>query len=198
MEHDIYLYAAIFGCTLVGLQVILQVFGLLDTDAADALDADASHSMDAAGAHDFDPGADAHGSSLFFGILSFKALCAFAGIFGLVGLVMLQSESAQRPMRMLVATASGAAAMFGVAWMMRALSHLQSSGTIDIRNAIGRTGSVYLRIPRDGEGTGKVTVEVQGRSMEFPAITDGDEIPTGQRVTVVAVVGRETVKVTPL
>ena len=196
MEHDIYLYAAIFGCTLVGLQVILQVFGLMDTDGADALDADASHSMDAAGAHDFDPGADAHGSSLFFGILSFKALCAFAGIFGLVGLVMIETGSATH-IRVLAASGAGVAAMFGVAWMMKALTRLQSSGTIDIRNAIGRTGSVYLRIPGEGAGTGKVTIEVQGRSMVLPAITDGDEIATGRRVTVVGVAGLEAVKVVP-
>ena len=190
MEHDIYLYAAILGCTLVGLQVILQVFGLMDMDA-DA--ADAAHGVDSMDAH----AEHGHGSSAFFGILSFKALCAFAGIFGLVGLVMLETSS-RVPMRVAVASASGVGAMFAVAWMMRGLAKLQSSGTVEPRNAVGRAGSVYLRIPGHTEGAGKVTIEIQGRSMEFPAITEGDEIPTGKQVTVVAVEGGETLKVVPL
>ena len=40
-----------------------------------------------------------------------------------------------------------------------------------------------------------MTVDVQGRSVELRAMTDGDEIPTGSRVRVVEVLGDETVKV---
>ena len=193
--EKIFLYSAIFGCTLVGLQVILQVFGLFDTDAADAMDgADAQDSMDA-GAADAD--ADPHGSSLFFGILSFKALCAFAGMFGLVGLVMAETDAAVH-MQVMVATGGGVLAMFGVAWMMRVLASLQSSGAVRMRNAVGRTGTVYLKVPGQGAGVGKVTIEIQGRSMEFPAITEGDEIATGRRVTIVSVEGDETLRVVPV
>ncbi|MHC4956826.1 MAG: hypothetical protein ACYTGN_00525 [Planctomycetota bacterium] len=193
MEHDVYLYAAVFGCTLVGIQVILQVFGLMDMDADAADAAHASESMDAVDAHD----ADVHdGSSAFFGILSFKAFCAFAGIFGLVGLSMLETDAAFST-RVLIACGAGVASMFGVAWMMRTLSRLQSSGTVQTRNAVGRTGTVYLRIPGGSAGAGKVTVEVQGRSMEFTAVTEGDEIQTGARVSVVSVEG-DTLKVVPV
>ena len=184
MEHSIYLYSAIVGCTFVGLQVILQVFGLFDdVDAADGMDADAEH--------------HGHSSSAFFGILSFKALCAFAGIFGLAGLMMLRGDAAFQ-VRVLVACGAGVAAMFAVAWMMKSLSRLQASGTVEVRNAVGRIGKVYLRIPGSNDGVGKVTIDLQGRSMEFAAATDGEEIATGARVTVVAVEGDETLKVVPL
>jgi membrane protein implicated in regulation of membrane protease activity len=197
VEHDVYLYAAVIGCTLVGIQVILQVFGLMDMDG-DAADAThAADSMDAADAADHgDLHHEGHGSSAFFGVLSFKALCAFAGIFGLVGLSMLETD-ASAGTRVTVAIAAGVAAMFGVAWMMRSLARLQSSGTVQTRNAVGRSGTVYLKVPAAGGGAGKVTVEVQGRSMEFAAITEGDEIPTGARVSVVSAEG-ETLKVVPL
>ncbi len=188
MEHSVYFYSAIAGCTLVGLQVIMQVFGLFDdVDLADGVDAD----VDVGADH------DGHSSSAFFGILTFKAVCAFTGIFGLVGLMMLRGEAAFH-VRVLAAGAAGVAAMFGVAWMMKTLSRLQASGTVELRNAVGGIGTVYLRIPDSNSGVGKVTIEIQGRSMEFSAATDGAEIATGARVTVVAVEGDETLKVEPV
>jgi len=90
---------------------------------------------------------------------------------------------------------AGITSMFLVAWVMRGLSRLQASGTVNVRNAVGTTGTVYLRIPAHGTGRGKVTVEVQGRSMEFPAVTDGDTLETGTQVTVEAVEGEDLLKV---
>ena len=66
---------------------------------------------------------------------------------------------------------------------------------LKIGNALGRQGSVYLRIPAQGEGRGKITIEIQGRSVELAAVTDGDAIKTGAIVQVVEVLGDETVKV---
>jgi hypothetical protein len=192
----LYKYCAIIGCTLVGIQVVLQalgVFGDTDMDAHGA-DLDGGH-VDIDGHGDFDHEAHPEGhGNIFFGVLSLKALTAFAGIFGLVGLVMA-GRGVSGPTRLAAAVGAGAAGMFLVAWMMRGLSRLQASGTIDIRNALGRQGVVYLRIPGADAGRGKVTVEVQGRSMEFTAYTDGEAIETGARVTVEAVENGDTLKV---
>ena len=46
-------------------------------------------------------------------------------------------------------------------------------------------------------GGGKVTVEVQGRSMELNAVTEGEPIRTGTRVAIVAVESNELIKVMP-
>lgn len=186
VEHTIYFYSALVGCTFVGLQVIMQVFGFFDDVEVGDTDVHTETGED--------PG---HDSSVFFGILSFKALCAFAGIFGLTGLLMLRGESPME-VRVLAACAAGIAAMFGVAWMMRGLSRLHSSGTVQISNAAGLNGTVYLRVPGKNAGIGKVTIDIQGRSMECAAVTDGDEIATGARVKVVSVDGGETLKVIPL
>lgn len=184
MEYDIYKYSAIVGCTLVGLQVVLQIIGLGGDADADAADADA---------HAGHVDADGHGNA-FFGILSFKALCAFAGIFGLTGLTVWDTGFSFVP-RVALAGGAGFAGMLFVGWMMRSLSRLQSSGTIEIRNAIGRSGTVYLTIPGGNAGRGKVTVEVQGRLTEFLAVTDGEELKTGARVTVTGVEGGDVLKV---
>jgi membrane protein implicated in regulation of membrane protease activity len=185
MERNIYLVLAVAGGTLLVLQLLLQVFGLLDgADFDDAGHHDGGH------AHASDQG---HGN-WFFGILSLKALCAFAGVFGLTGLAMLQTDFGPW-LRISIAAEAGIVAMVVVAFLMRGLARLSVSGTLDLRNAVGRSGSVYLRIPAAGSGAGKVTVEVQGRSVEIDAVTDGGEIPTGSRVEVVDVVGNETLKV---
>ena len=178
MEHTIYLVSAIAGCTIVLLQVVMQVMGLdAEADGVDGADAD------------FDP--DGHGNA-FFGFLSFKALCAFLGVFGLVGLIQLKGGNSFG-LRVGIAFASGMAGVVLVGWMMRSLAGLQSSGNVNPNNAVGQTATVYLRIPENG-GMGKVTVEIQGRSVEFDARSDGTAIDTGARVTVVSVDG-ETLNV---
>jgi membrane protein implicated in regulation of membrane protease activity len=197
MEHTIYLICAIVGCTIVVLQIVLQAFGLFGEAEVDAGDMDVDVDVDVAVDADTDAaGPEGHGN-VFFGFLSFKALCAFVGIFGLVGLALFETKLPMQG-RIALSFASGVAGMLLVGWMMRGLAHLQASGTVNLRNAVGRTATVYLRIPAEGRGHGKVTVEVQGRSMEINAVTDGEELPTGTRVTVLAMEGDDTLKVVPL
>jgi hypothetical protein len=199
VEYEIYKYCAIIGCTLVGLQVVLQAFGILgETEIGDHgadVDVDVDHDIGGdAGHHDVSP--DGHGN-VFAGILSFKALTAFVGVFGLVGLIMRQQDVGVAA-RVVTAVGAGLAGMFMVGWMMRSLHRLGASGTVDVRNAVGRTATVYLRVPEKRSGRGKVTVEIQGRSMEFPAITEGTAIDTGKSVTVDGVEGEDTLKVNPV
>lgn len=183
MEYSLYKYCAIVGGVLVGIQFALQLLGMGGDH-----DVDADH-----GDLHGESGTEGHGN-LFFGILSFKALSAFAGVFGLVGLVVWDTRMSGAG-RVAAAAGSGVASMFLVAWVMRGLARLQASGTVNVRNAVGATGTVYLRIPGHGGGRGKVTVEVQGRSMEFPAVTDGETLETGTAVTVEAVEGEDLMKV---
>lgn len=187
--NDLYLWSAIVGCTFLLVQFVLQILGLGDGEGP-AVDADTSTDAlpDAS-----DP---AHGTAgnIFFGLLSLKALVAFVGIFGLTGL-SLEEDSVSPFLRLGLATLAGVVAMFAVAWMMRALNALGSSGTVVLSNALGQEASTYLTIPASGTGRGKVTIELQGRTMELPAVTDGPAIPTGARVRVVALLPPETLKV---
>ena len=75
-----------------------------------------------------------------------------------------------------------------MAYLMKLIYRLQSSGNIDIGNAIGKVGQVYIPIPAGGKAGGKVTVTVQERLAEFDAITIGDTtLATGTYVRITAV-----------
>lgn len=186
MEYTLYLILAIAGSAILLIQVLMQIFGL-----AGEGDFDGSH--DGGDVH-ADTGG--HDASWFFGVLSIKALVAFAGFFGLTGLA-LWGDDMSSTVRVAIAFAAGVGGMLLVAFLMRSLRRLGSSGTVDPQNAVGSVGAVYLRIPAYGRGAGKVTLELQGRSLELEAVTDGEEIPTGARVKVIGLVGGDTLKVLP-
>jgi hypothetical protein len=67
---------------------------------------------------------------------------------------------------------------------------------VRINHAIGRTGTVYLRVPANKTGPGKVTLNLQKRTVELEAFTAASELPTGTPVRVVAVLGPSSVEVT--
>ncbi len=98
----------------------------------------------------------------------------------------------------MIAVVTGGIAIFLVALLMASLSRLQSKGNLDIKNAVGSTARVYLRIPGARTGPGKVTVDVQGRSVEIEATTAGPEIATGATVRVVGLADEDTLDVTTL
>src|SRR3990167_6196998 len=88
--------------------------------------------------------------------------------------------------------------MYVVYWVMLWLASLQAEGTVRIGGAIGAPATVYLRIPRARSGAGKIQINLQNRTMEYEAVTEGDALPAGARVVVVVVVNPETVEVRPL
>ncbi|OQA23767.1 MAG: hypothetical protein BWY59_02539 [Verrucomicrobia bacterium ADurb.Bin345] len=69
------------------------------------------------------------------------------------------------------------------------MKKLQSGGgTLNLQNAVGREGTVYLTIPANGAG--KVSVVVQNRLGEFEATSEsGEELKTGTSIRVVGVTG---------
>ncbi|HEV7224595.1 MAG TPA: hypothetical protein VGN42_17935, partial [Pirellulales bacterium] len=56
-------------------------------------------------------------------------------------------------------------------------------------------GTVYLRVPANKAGVGKVHLNLQNRTMEYEALTAQAELPVGAKVVVVNVAGPDTVEV---
>lgn len=71
--------------------------------------------------------------------------------------------------------------------IMYGLSKLKSSGTISLKNAIGKDATVSIMIPGNLQGQGKVRITFQGKLAEMEAATEGDELHRGQQVKVVRI-----------
>lgn len=179
-----YMIAAAVGCTLLAVQIGLQMLGM-GGDHDVHIEADVGTDLDASGGE----------SNIFFGFLSFKSLTAFLAFFGLTGLAAAELGVTSGGLRMVLSTLAGFGAGAIVMLIMRGLSKLQASGTVNLDDAVGLSARVYLRIPARDGGLGKITVTVGGQERELPAMTQGDALPTGVRVEIVRRVEGETFEV---
>ena len=103
------------------------------------------------------------------------------------------------PITLLIAICAGAAAMYGVHFLMQSLYRLRHDGTAQIHRTMGERGTVYVPIPPNNEGLGKIQIRTQGRIMEYAARTRGpNKLRTGTTVEVVEIVSPMTVEVEPV
>lgn len=120
-------------------------------------------------------------------IFSVRGILSMLCITGWVAVALLET-SLPAGVSIAIAIACGIATLIGMAYLMRAVNRLQSSGNIDIGNCIGKIAEVYIPIPSAGNGSGKVNLTVQEKFSEFTAITtSGEQLKTGSYVRVVAV-----------
>ncbi len=206
------LISQIFYCiavpsTLVMLiQTIMLLVGMgqdadfsADGDVSDIGDAEIGDAIDDAidgvfGNNDITEAPDSFGLE-GLRILTVRGIISFLVVFGWVGIVL---TSAKVPLLITVPVAAicGFFMMVLLAFLMKLVLKLRSDGNIDIRNAIGTAGKVYLTIPAKRSGEGKVQLMLQGSFVEQNAVTDDEEpIPTGSEVVVVSVSGATTLVV---
>ena len=197
---------AVLGGTVLVCQFVMTLLGLggdiAGIDSPDHFDMGHGHDLghdvgghDAAG-HDGADGQTHHDSSSFFGVVTFRTVVAALTFFGLTGLA---GQSGEWPVgqTLVAAVLAGGLAMYGVHWMMKGLLRLRADGTVRIERAVGASGTVYLRVPAQRSGVGKVQVNVQSRTMEYEAMTSQDELPIGTPIVVVKVIGSDKVEVAP-
>jgi len=153
-----------------------------DADVHDGLHRGDLHGV--ADAHDgLHPSAHHFDSTWLFTVISFRTVVAAMAFFGLAGLAASSAGVSPAP-TLGIAVVSGLAAMFAVYGLMRALMSLRAEGTAHITNAVGRVGTVYTTIPAEGGGSGKIQLNLQGRTMEYLAVTPGDALKPGTEVVV--------------
>jgi membrane protein implicated in regulation of membrane protease activity len=211
MLDVLFILAAVVGGTVMVFQFALTVLGLSDhgdgvgdlgdVDAGDGFDGDVGVlDGDVPGDHHTSVSTAADGqlhpdSSWLFGVVTFRTLVAALAFFGLAGMAALRMNWSP-PVAVILALVGGFAAMYGMYWSMQSVARLATSGNERIGNAVGRRATVYIPIPADSAGVGKVQLSMQNRIVEFQAMTDGGErLPTGSQVEVVGVAGSDTLNV---
>ncbi len=158
--------------------VIQTVLTFLGGDVDDIeVDGDADAAIDGDGGIDFQ-------------FISIKNLIAFFTIFGWTGIICLHSGISPG-VSTAIATVAGLIMMFIMASIMYFLGKLVEDGSLKMKNAIGKSGSVYLPIPAKRAAMGKVQIQVQGlRTLD--AVTDNEtDIPTGAIVEVVEILNNQ-------
>ena len=135
---------------------------------------DADNTSSHSAAHNY----DSHGLRLF----TVRGIMAFLMVGGWVGFLTSRA-GISNIIAIILAVVSGAVSLVFIAKIMQVLMNLQEDGTTNVRNALGQIGQVYIRIPAEEKGMGKVNVTVQEKLCEFDAVTEkGETIKTGEMV----------------
>ena len=186
---QIFALIAIPSTLVLVVQTILLLCGIGGDDIdADGVDITGNGVGDTPG----DGGAD--GMVLF----SLRGIMAMAAVGGWSGLVMYEA-GINITVAVLLAVAFGFMALVGIAYLMKLAMKLQQNGTLDLGYAIGRVGTVYIPIPAEMKGSGKVNIAMQERFIEVDAMTSaGRKLATGESVRVTATNENGMVVVEPL
>lgn len=186
---QIFALIAIPSTLVLVVQTVLLIFGI----GGDDVDADG---VDITGNGVGDTPGDGGGDGMM--LFSLRGIMAMAAIGGWSGLVMHQSGFSLT-VTVLLATAFGFITLVGIAYIMNLATKLQSSGNLVIGYAIGKVGTVYIPIPPNMKGSGKINLTVQERFIEIDAVTPcSRKLTTGESVRVTATDENGMVVVEPI
>ena len=184
-QMRVYWGIAIFASGVFLVQMIMTFIGIGDADGGDA---------------DFDLG-DGSGDTLDTGgtlqLFSVRNIINFLLGVGWGG-VCFSGSIHNSALLALVALLTGCVFVGMFVMLFRQMHRLEHDGAFRVEDCVGEVADVYLRIPGERRGEGKIQFSFQGSVQELPAITDGPAIPTGQKVRVRQVIGGHTVLVETL
>lgn len=173
------------------LFVIQFVFSLIGLDA----DADIDGDMDMSGDLDTDPG---FGMDADFTVFSVRSIIAFFTFFGWTGVLILNAGG-DLMTALGFSFLSGTVAMLIVGYLIYLFSKLSEDGNIDMENALLNTGEVYLTIPGEESGQGKIHITVNNSFREINAVTKNfAPLPTGSRIRVIEIIDDNLLLVEPI
>ena len=114
--------------------------------------------------------------------------------------ILLKDQITSKVLLMVIAFAAGAILVAAVMMLFKGLSKMQQSGNIDVmKDAEGCNGKVYLTIPAERAGSGKVQITINGAVREYDAVTDSEQdLKTGKAIKVVEAIDNSTLLVEEL
>lgn len=197
------LYCIAFPSTfLLIIQTIMSMFGAhdggmgnnfsdtsgldLDADISDGHVFDFHHDIG-----DIDGGDPSDFTSMR--LFTLQTIVAFLTVFSWSSIVLVGSD-VPSALAVAIGAVLGIVTMALVAKIIQISAKLTENGTVNLKNAIGETATVYVPCPPKNQGMGKVTITLQGQLMELGAFNGGDEmLATGTQVTVTDVRGDDVV-----
>ncbi|MCL2013355.1 MAG: hypothetical protein FWG69_00025 [Oscillospiraceae bacterium] len=103
-------------------------------------------------------------------LFTVRGIVAFLSVGGWIGIALIDLGMSPVPAGVL-AFAAGVLSLLFVAAIFKWSSKLQESGNMNINRAVGHTAQVYITIPPEMQGRGKVMVKFDGRLTELDAVT---------------------------
>lgn len=165
-----YWYISLISSLIFVIQTILTFVG---SDAGDGIEADFDSNLD---------GADAP-----FQLFSFRNLINFLLGFGWTGVSFYDTIPNQFVL-ILVSVAIGSLFVYLFFIIIKQLMKLSENNSFNINETVHKIGDVYLSIPENKTGKGKVMISIRGSVHELDAMTSSSEkINTGSIVKVLAV-----------
>lgn len=159
LAESIYFYTAAISSAFIVLRFIGSLFGAeLDKDF------------------------DLHLGDAELGDLSFSAFAMLFAVFGWAGFLGGRMTDFSPLSVFGIASIAGLSGFVAAVFILNKLKKLENSGNTELKNAVGTVGEVYLTIPENDSG--QVQIVVQGKLQILNARSDGERIPTGEKVYV--------------
>ncbi len=176
--------------------IVQSVMTFLGADSGDSdFDIDTGDGADTPDSVPID-GDAAHGTGQ--GLLTFRNFVNFFLGFGWTAILLKDSVSST-PLLLFISIVVGIVLVALVLLLFKWLSGMQQAGNINVfKSAVGCEGKVYLTIPAERAGCGKVQITINNSVREYEALTDGEALKTGVRIRVVEVISADTLLVEPL
>ena len=187
------LYCIAIPATLVlVIQTILSLHGgfeggggvdVSDTSGLDFHDGSHIGNSDTDWDHTFSDGGNPADFSIM-SMLTLQGVATFLTVMGWSSIAAV-STGTSPTVSIIVGLVLGFVAMYAAARLIHASKRLVESGNLNLSHAIGESARVYIPIPADGKGEGKITRQLRGRYVECSAKTHKKRmLATGEMVRV--------------
>jgi len=187
--------AAIPMTVVMFLQLILMIIGVGFGSEADG---DVDDGAIDSNAETTPPDSRGSSSTSTFKIFTIRGIVAFFALGGWAGLAAL--AAGLHPFWAIqISLFIGVCALLLASIIIRLALRMQTSGNINLNNAISQTADVYIRIPAERSDKGKVVMLLQERFVELDAVTDNEnDIMPESQVEVVAIIDEDCLVVSPV
>lgn len=160
--------------------IIQTIITFMGVDASDGIDAD------------FD--GDLTGAEAPFQIFSLRNLINFLLGFSWAGISFFESIS-NKSLLILLAFLVGIVFLFAFFLIIKQIQKLAEDNSFKMISTLNKTAEVYLPIPAQKQGKGKILISINGSVHELDAMTEGEKIPSGTTVKVTKIINEDVLLV---